>query len=158
MKKRAWSNKPSQMLLEALEDLETVELMENVKIDMSDWCSINPTVENPTKNTCSVCAAGSVMLNRIGIKTGLTPSAYDTKTENKLRAIDSIRKGSLFDFYENLQCAGITVPSWFYEYTEDGQRVLTEIPDYVSEYTKKGREKYKNYIQGMIGILQAEGF
>jgi hypothetical protein len=48
---------------------------------------------------CTVCMAGAVMVKALGVKeSGLkTPSLFDLDTDNKLMAIDCLRKGLVND-------------------------------------------------------------
>jgi hypothetical protein len=160
MKKfKSLPDKPSELLMVAMEDLEKIETMEKIKINMSSW------VDN-----CEVCHAGAVMINSLGVDAEkcwapFQLSSPDLKgkrsASEKLNAINDIREGNIFGFFE---CLGIENP-WINEDDDEeidfcGRDENGFSPSYYSERKYDSEEDwntYKNWIVSFIGILQAEG-
>lgn len=85
-------DKPSELILLALGDLEKCEKDDKYAIDMSNWCC--PDWKDP--NICCVCFAGAVMVQTLGIK--IESGSYErfpweTDFESKLLALDNFRSG-----------------------------------------------------------------
>ena len=85
--------KPNELIRLAIEDMKKT-LASGVKINMNNW---GVSLSEPRK--CSVCFAGSVML-----QLGKTPSSYDNyNIDNDInafvyKALDKIRSGNLLGF------------------------------------------------------------
>lgn len=88
------SDKPSEFLTEALQDLQKVSNKRNVQVEMGSWCVGDGKV-------CRVCIAGATIMCRDDadftstIRDGLqiTPMDYDARTQSKLYAINGFRLG-----------------------------------------------------------------
>lgn len=85
--------KPSKLLKIALKDMKKT-IASGYNIQMENWG------ENIGKRNCTVCFAGSVMLNTLKLKpvNHEFDSAQFGKNNAQLRALDSIRKGDLHSF------------------------------------------------------------
>ena len=74
----------------------------------------------------------------------------------KLFALDSIRKGNILQFLSYMQVKREKIESMLMgvdgEWADDCSNLLDELPSY--HYSK---ENFKAWIEGWIGILQAEG-
>ena len=74
----------------------------------------------------------------------------------KLFALDSIRRGSILQFLSYMQVKREKIESMLMgvdgEWADDCSNFLDELPSY--HYSK---ENFKAWIEGWIGILQAEG-
>lgn len=84
-------DKPSELILLALADLEKCEQDDVYEIDMSQWCRFSG-------ETCTVCLAGSIMVQTLGVQVDDERKyfdPYDTPFSNKLLALDSFRVGSV---------------------------------------------------------------
>lgn len=138
------SDKPSELILQALEDLEWVEAQpEKYVIDMSEW-------HLPVGGKCEVCMAGSIMARRLGIHhdESVTACSFPLNTGNKLNAINELRLGNISGAFE---CLELDMP---------------ELPDQYDEYWRMSpmsnepglREEWKLHMQDLAGILAAEGY
>lgn len=89
-------SKPSEFLTQALQDLQKVVRVRNVKVSMNSWCRGDGKV-------CKVCLAGATIIMRDDkeftktIKDGLdvNPTWYDVDTQIKLYAINGFRLGKI---------------------------------------------------------------
>lgn len=93
------SKKPSQALMQAIEDLKAVERMKTkYTIDMSSYHE--PGVGND--NQCGVCFAG-VVIARAGNDPKLTinPDQFDEDTAARLYGLDNFRSGNIKHGVEN---------------------------------------------------------
>lgn len=98
----ALPDKPSDLILVALRDLELCELNDNYIIAMHLW-------HDNFRGYCHVCFAGVVMsqtLKAPGVR-NLLPYEFDDKTSSKLEALDEFRKG---DVLEGLKTIGKPCP------------------------------------------------
>lgn len=134
-------DKPSELLLLALTDLEMCENDPRYEIYMGNWHAPN--------GRCRVCAAGAVMAKSLGAppRDIWGPEDFDEDTERKLRAIDFFRTGAVWDA---LNWMGITPP-----------KALPDMSNnecgWASWASYDDRTNWKIYMQSLIGILQAEG-
>ena len=124
------SDLPSEMILQALDDLKKCEDSPAYHIDMSSWHS-------DISGKCHVCLAGSVIAQRTDIPPSeeVSPAdfyQYNETLYNKLCALDSFRHGRI---EEGLKALGINKPESVASYKEITQ-YSTEISVYVS------REKF----------------
>lgn len=100
---------PSNAILQALEDLEKVEKLDNYKIDMDDWCKLewsgspNKLEKQEADVICSVCFAGSVMTQRLtkGDKFDICPESFKKPVQRTLEALDHIRQYYYDDFLDS---------------------------------------------------------
>lgn len=165
-------NKPSKLLKVALRDLIKVESMPKYKIDMNEW------MKKVNGDPCQVCHAGAVMACTLNTQPKYThndhrgkgvykssPGDFDNQTDTKLSFINCVREGNLVNGLSALHY-GDVISTEDYErvklsigedYDYDKSKRTTGIPTVVSDYKRKHREDYKNYIQAVIGILRAEG-
>lgn len=105
-KKVKLPEKPSALILLALNDLAAVEKMKNYEIDMETWH--DPSVVflptgGPT-TTCTVCFAGSVMVRSLKANPSeiKVPECFNKTTQRKLNALNSLRVGCIRDAIEDL--------------------------------------------------------
>lgn len=85
-------DKPSELIMLALKDLNLVRGDDRYKIDMICW-----HVKYRTEEVCRVCLAGSVMAKTLHATieddAGIRPEFYETDTKCKLEALDNFRQG-----------------------------------------------------------------
>lgn len=104
-------DKPSDLILLALHDLEQVERQKKlyvINMDVfheaadPDWVGLDPT-------KCSVCFAGSVMARTLKAnpKENFQPEDFGVENGNKLVALDRFRTGDVVDGFEEM---GIQTP------------------------------------------------
>ena len=115
MSQRQLTNIPAKLsdfLKLAVEDFEFMRRQENVKIDMAQWLykpkeDVRFEYENPEsykKGVCYICLAGAIIARRtknLNLDTFRTEqihvNAYCNKARNKLRALDLLRTGALYE-------------------------------------------------------------
>ena len=168
------SNKPSKILLQALQDLEAVEKIKGVKINMSDWV-VGKFDAN--SNACEVCHAGATMINRLGCSINDSHSPYDIRfdqaTQSKLQFINYVREGQISEGLRDLNLGGVitykqltsVLKNFEVEGVQDiqddysyGDPERVNVPLKVREYKGvKAKRQYKEYILLVAGILKAEG-
>lgn len=130
-------DKPSELLMLALRDLEITEKDPRYIIEMSTWYELN------YNGKCMVCLAGCVVAQELKPEPRsftIFPEAFDDDTAKKLRLIDTLRVGVLLirddkSFYSDL------------DYFHSGQR----------EQSEYGDPDWWNHMCAIVGILQAEG-
>lgn len=92
-------NKPSELILVALADLEAVEQDGRYHVEMMFW-------HEPSYSTglCEVCLAGAVMARSLGTdsSTFAIPRSFDTKTSTKLEVLNDFCQGIIKASIENL--------------------------------------------------------
>lgn len=145
-------DKPSELLRVALSHFLACEQDSKYVIDMSRWYhAVHETM-------CEVCFAGSVIagnlmpdvVNTTFGTVSIVPWYFDDDTENKLCALDAIRQGGIFEFFNNLDLVKPeSLPSYIYHKSERGSYIW---PDY-----HINRDDWMAWIEGFIGILEAEG-
>lgn len=181
------SNKPSQLLLQAMLDLEKVEADPNYKIDMGTWFAVN--------SKCTVCLGGAVMAKTLGLKEAvesfqmtetLVSGEYDANLNfdelignlgpdsfmsgslgRKLSAINCFRTG---DVKAALQDMGVAMPEFMRTTNMFGElRAQSDIFDVQPQGTGVGptldslsdskarREEWREHMATIIGVLEAEG-
>lgn len=146
-------DKPSELLMVAMEDLEKCENDPSYKIEMSEWVDCRDLV-------CEVCHAGAVIVHTLKVRGSnngelISPSDFDEDTEVKLLAIDNIREGYVRNF---LTFMGCNIPdSLNFETSYDWFSENKNLHYYSKSKDPKKFEIYKNWIVSFIGILQAEG-
>lgn len=81
---------PSRVIEIALEDLEVVEKNPAYRVDMDVW-------HYAKEGRCSVCFAGAVMANRLGVPSTRSRVCQDftDATSDRLLALDSFRRGQI---------------------------------------------------------------
>lgn len=86
-------HKLSELAQMALDDVAAVEKLEGYSIDMDDVFH----AAYPDDGLCVVCAAGAVMVNRLGADRALDhgPRDFGPNNSNALLAIDSLRVGQV---------------------------------------------------------------
>lgn len=132
---------PSKLLRVALADFIACEQNSDYELNPYMWHSFRYT-----PNKCCVCFAGSVIANRLGA--GLyeikTPYCFDFITKNRLLALDAISKGSIDGFFHYM-----------------GMKQPDSLPltccDFFCDIYDSDIEAFIAWIEGFIGILEAEG-
>lgn len=124
-------DKPSELLLLALEDLQKVESDPRYVVDMGAWHSPN--------GKCRVCLAGAVMAGKLGVTPdqSMTPSRLPEAL--KLRALDFLRVGEIDLALRTL--------GYYARFGTHGTP---------ASYHSNRRGFYVDML-GLVGILQAEG-
>ena len=86
-------DRPSELIMMALEDLKKAEESKVYDVDMSEWHS----TKGRMVSKCSICFAGSVMAFSMGvdIQGNYTPNDFDIVTAGKLIALDEFRVGQV---------------------------------------------------------------
>jgi hypothetical protein len=89
------SDKPSEAIRQALEDLEKVEKDDRYAVDMGTWHLASPD------GRCHVCLAGAVMAMTGRMDVGATirdvRTGFPMDVVNKLFALDSFRSGDIHE-------------------------------------------------------------
>jgi hypothetical protein len=102
-------DRPSELILLALSDLEAVEKMPGYKVDMETWHHYYPSESSCSVSTpvCHVCFAGAVMANTL--KVPITDCVHpedsmwlDEDTTLKLLALNSFREGLIYQGLERM--------------------------------------------------------
>lgn len=153
-------DKPSELLILAMTDLEACENDPNYRINMDHWCNYEDTNNG---RVCEVCLAGAFLAKSTKYLpmqpnvTNVTASYRDhmleangkipVKIKDKMSAIDEFRCGYLVN---GLNWLDIPVPD--------------SIPDSfnisyftLSNMSRNKREEWKLHMCTIIGILKAEG-
>ena len=160
-------DKPSELLILAMEDIERVEADPRYKIDMGSWHEPN--------GKCKVCAAGSVMAKTLKlpinvnsdyegchVETNEQNVDFDSDTERKLAAINSFRCGDMYDGFKKMNLSS-KIPRSFQYFNEYGQEKTLEYgpldpyDDHLDDLSQYNRKEWKAHMATIIGILQAEG-
>lgn len=147
--------KPSELINIALNDLRKAEKAGHV-INMGTWCEYEPT-----NKKCTVCFAGSVMVNSLkkldSVKNlkntvGLDPwELEDTKSlephdfdaeYSALNAINDLRTGAIKDAFDTLSIA-------FPANLKESVKVV--------EY-KRNRTKFKQQMKALASALAKQGY
>lgn len=83
--------KPSELILMALEDLEAVEKNPAYQVNMGEW-----HIKFGENSPCKVCFAGSVMASRleVSLDSEVDPSDFPSPWAEMLRALNCLRVGS----------------------------------------------------------------
>jgi hypothetical protein len=131
-------DKPSELLLVALADLEAVEQDKRYVVNMRVWHEAN--------GQCAVCLAGSVMAKTLNVSPvdSVIPDVFDVDAYDKLLTLDDFRCGSL-DY--GLRRLGLP---------ETGIDNIDSLDEWGADYDGN-REEWWNAMLGIVGILQAEG-
>lgn len=140
---------PSQLIRIALEDMKAT-IAQGIKIRMDSWGDGDTSMGN-----CSVCFAGSVMLQRTNV--GVAPrnfNAYqDEKNECQYLFLDRIRQGRLDDAMNYLD---IEV-----ENTNDNSMNLYQwtslIPNWV-DYNSDNQEEFFKQVEQLADLLETKGY
>lgn len=133
-------DKPSELILVAMEDFEKIEKNPHYEIYMKHWHFWD-------EEKCHVCFAGAVMANTLKLPQTVEarPADFGIEIDSKLRAIDWIGGGN---FVMSLDCLGkysSNIPTLYdCEYRMN----------YLSSFN---RHEWKMHMATIIGILQAEG-
>jgi len=91
-----------QLLELAINDAEALQNDPRYKLDMGAWH--DGTHPKNVDNACHVCMAGAVMARQLNatITDNVTPSCYDVDIDNKLSAINQLRRGNVYIAYQHL--------------------------------------------------------
>ena len=137
--KRKLANKPSELILQALEDAELIENDPNYKFDMSMWHRV--VLIN---NKCEVCIAGCLIAKSLDSPfLSTTPINFRYSTTKKLEAIDHFRVGNLR--------LGLSLLGY--------DNNTYELPEKISEhYIPDMQIKIvRRTLESLVGIFQAVG-
>ena len=102
-------DKPSQLIEDALEDLQQVERSNDYIVDMDKWHCPQPRGEDGEAplEICCVCLAGAVMAESLHSDpdSSLIPDHFlpDTDTRNKLFALEYFRGGMWEDALKEMK-------------------------------------------------------
>ncbi len=147
------ADKPSDLLEQAMEDLEKTEKSEKYKVDMGLWHrtidedDVRYSSEDYKKEDigrCAICLAGSTMACRLGIAHDISasPSDFDNSIKYKLMALDSFRVGSIEDAL-----------GWLGK--SDYAEFLSDLPDFidVTPY-ESDKEAFKRNMKEIVEMLR----
>lgn len=157
-------NKPSELLMVALSDLEAIEKNPTYSIDLTILHSpLNHRWLNGDTR-CAVCLAGAVMAQTLKVKPDinvpLNRRFLSKDTYQKLKAIDYFRQGQISEGLDSLGYNIDKYPNFVFSIDSDdfeSEYGVAGVPYSVERDYRKNKEDFKNYIQGLIGILQSEG-
>jgi hypothetical protein len=139
-------DKPSELILIALEDLEKCEADPIYKIDMGTWH------EPLSYSKCEVCAAGAVMAQSLGARANWyrDPDWFEYPICDKLLAINSLRMGKIsMAFY--LLGFRSKKPDFIEVFNDEDSFDLTELSHF-------NRAEWNLHMQDLAGVLAAEGY
>lgn len=142
-KKNKLPNKPSALILMAVDDLAKAERTKGYRVDMGSWHEPNEDY-NTNKPVCEVCFAGSVIAMSLKTKPDQEkgPGSFDSDTCQKLEALNEFRTGEI---REGLTTMGIDPDEHF---------VPNTYP--VVEYSDN-KTKFKKDMRRVAGYLAAVG-
>lgn len=131
-------DKPSELILMALEDLEAVERDPEYIVNMDTYHYRYPGV-------CAVCFAGSVMAKRLGanrlgadVEMDLFPSHFAGWVQH-LRALNDLRCGLTFDAgMEWIPCKGVH-PREVHSYDDDREAFKADMRKLAADYQAIGK-------------------
>lgn len=158
LKKKAkpLSDVPSELLRQALADFLKMQSKPNVSVEMSDW-----VIFSHNMNACSVCHAGAVMASRFSVEDfgdDVEPQDFSGKDKAKFLFINSVRIGALRQAFNHLREEKLLAELPDFVVSDDPETDDSNmVPIEVANYYHSSRLDYIHYIQGMIGILEAEG-
>ena len=83
-------DKPSELIMVALKDLNACDRSRTYTVDMKTWHSYDIG-----SNTCVVCLAGSVMAQTLKVANdrSTSPDFFPTEIDDKLNALNDFRQG-----------------------------------------------------------------
>lgn len=94
-------DKPSELILLALADLEKCELDDNYRVNMNVWHEYDyPTsMEHEYKPTCQICLGGAIMAQtlEVSLEECVDPSSFKGDLDPKLRSLNAFREGRLHE-------------------------------------------------------------
>jgi len=131
-------NKPSELILLALHDLELVEASPNYEVNMFDWH--NPTY--PIDEPCYVCFAGAVMAFSLNasINKSLRPGNFDDDTSEKLIALDCFRQGRIAAALDEIgyTCESLEPVMEFADYQDDPEEFKLDMKNLARDLGRNG--------------------
>jgi len=95
------ADKPSDLILQAIEDLEKTEASSEYCVDMQSWHLPISAREDKTQPIsevgCHVCLAGSVIAQRSNVMPSeyANPDHFSLDIRDKLRSLDYFRQGKI---------------------------------------------------------------
>lgn len=144
------SNKPSEAILQAIEDLEWCEQDPRYRIDMDDW-------HTPVDDVCYVCQAGAILTRRVAqdrrdeYLSLMSASNIDIGNREvlKIKAFDELRNGYVEEF---LIQWGVYAPHVY--------KLAEMVYDDVWEWVKYNddEEQYKDNMRIVSRVLKEEGY
>lgn len=151
-------DKPSELLIVALADLEKCERSKKFHIEMAYWF-----MKNDNDGICEVCLAGAVMAQSCPLP-GMyqegalfEPQDYPEAVEKKLKALNYLRIGNIDDAFNllSIRRPKALPVQMVAESDYDAQTHYTEVLHTLSQFDRK---QWKLHMLDLVGILQAEGF
>jgi hypothetical protein len=150
-KERTLPDKPSELILIALKDLESCIEDDRYVIDMGEWHGRQTNAEK-----CSVCLAGAVMAKSMDsdIDITLLPSGFDAPNSYKFSALNAVRQGDVETYLQRLQSAGCISESEFEMAFEKIGFMRWEVIEYnpSPEGDELGIDDYEPFKKSMIRI------
>lgn len=132
-------DKPSELILLALEDLEKTEKDGRYRIDMRVYHALmDPGM------VCSVCLAGAVIAQRLAPDCDdliLTPLDFGGVNERKLEALNEFRMGSVEDGLLSMCCADTDVEfhdRFIVPYEDDPAAFKSDMRELARELSDRG--------------------
>jgi hypothetical protein len=142
-------DKPSELLMVAMIDLEAIQNSPQYRLNMGEWHTPTPD------GFCEVCFGGSVMAKSLNFGPGVNAHPLltnDAILDRKLRALDAFRCGDL-----NLAFSYLHIAMPAFTISEDHQENTAIFGDLMN-LSKDHIEEWKLHMQDMIGVLEAEGY
>lgn len=135
-------DKPSALILCALEDLEAIENTPGYGVRMWLWHGYSER-----QDVCHVCLAGAVMARQghIPRKLSASPGNFDTDAYKKLMALEYFRVG---DVVGGLRTLKYDAPEWAFDYLCYSARWYAYNED---------REEWFTQMLSIAALLEAEG-
>lgn len=136
-------DKPSALIIMALEDLEKVEKDPRYVVDM-DHLWHGPVYENLADNAiCSVCLAGAVMSAGMGTGSNdfCSPENFNEEIGFKLMTINELRKGAVASAFRMLcrpRPADLQYVYRITEYAKDPARFKADMRDLATTLKNAG--------------------
>ena len=142
-------DKPSELLIVALNDLEKCEADDTYIIKMGDWHL--PVFYGYRFHFCEVCFAGSVMAKSLGVskrdyhnpnmhyKHGKKKTGITDETNKKLIALNDFRVGDLWDGLLNMEINDERLKNI------DAHRPMTKYKENPKQFKKDIRELIKYF-------------
>lgn len=142
------SDKPSEALRQAVNDLEKCEQDERFEIDMNNWAKM-------VCGVCQVCLAGAMLVQQCGIPDeGLEFHNLPDDIAGKMWGIDAFRVGRLWDGVAWFKEGGYSIASG----AQRGDRV-EGLPEYVDvQGYHYSPVVFKEQMRGIADKLEKAGW
>jgi len=145
------ADRPSDLIMDGLDDLELIEKSKKYEVNMNEWHDIGEDV-------CQVCFAGGIIANRLvsdHLK-HVEPHYFKASISNKLYSLDNFREGAVFMGFDKLN-----IKETFYDAdfeNDDDYNIHCNLPDYVTITPyEENKKKFKKEMRELACSLQMLG-